>query len=67
MCADVGSNLIVGTRIKNEERLSNEKTTKALDIDANEIKPSTVAISSVEDEEKLKSLFILFYLNFCYI
>lgn len=69
LCADVGSNLTVGTRIKHEERLSNEKTTKALDIDANEIKPSKVAIRSVEDEEKLKSLFIIIIIfqNFCYI
>lgn len=66
MCADVESNLTVGLRIKHEERLANEETAKAPDIDANEIKPSKVAISSVEDEEKLKALFI-FKFFFCYV
>lgn len=66
MYADVESNLTVGTRIKHEERLSNEETTKAPDIGAIEIKQSKVAISSIEDEEKLKALFI-FKIFFCYV
>ncbi|XXG63286.1 hypothetical protein AAC387_Pa05g1518 [Persea americana] len=47
---DVGSNLTVGTRIKHEERLSNEKTTKALDIDANEIKPNVSGYETSNQE-----------------